>query len=147
MLFFGSVAKKGRGERNTSKLHSKREKSKFYNLWVISLGKNRDSVTIIGTILEIAVPAGATKTKIMFRAGLSSSLLNKYLDIILDAGFIRIENYRYYLTLRGREFLKRYRLFEERYIRAQKLLEALDCEHERLVRCYEKDRSCLNLTG
>ena len=39
----------------------------------------------------------------------------------------------YELTEQGREFLKQYRRFRERYVEAQKLLEALGCEREKLA--------------
>jgi predicted transcriptional regulator len=95
------------------------------------MGKNRDRVSIIAAILE-AVNLGSTKTRIMFNANLSFKLLEKYLNISIFAGFIRVEGSIYKLTSRGQEYLKQYKLFEERYLRAQKLLEALDCERERL---------------
>ena len=95
------------------------------------MGKNRDRISIIAAILE-AANMGETKTHIMFNANLSFTLLEKYLNISIFAGFIRNEGSIYKLTLRGQEFLKQYRLFEERYLRAQRMLEALDCERERL---------------
>ena len=77
------------------------------------LGKNRDRVSIVAAILE-AANSGASKTRIMLRANLSFSLLEKYLDVVLGAGFVRVAGCRYALTERGRGFLKRYRLFHER---------------------------------
>ena len=77
------------------------------------------------------------KTRIMFNANLSFSLLEKYLDVALVAGFVGIEGSRYHLTERGHEFLRQYRFFEDRYVRAQKLLESLVCERERLTRFCE----------
>jgi predicted transcriptional regulator len=103
------------------------------NLLVILLGKNRDRVSIVAAILE-AAHAGSSKTRIMFNANLSFCLLEKYLDVALGAGFIQLEGSRYLLTERGREFLKQYRFFEERYVRTQRLLETLVCERERLTR-------------
>jgi hypothetical protein len=37
------------------------------------------------------------------------------------------------LTEQGREFLQQYRTFHERYVRAQKSLEALNCEREKMA--------------
>jgi predicted transcriptional regulator len=91
------------------------------------LGKNRDRVSIVAAILE-AANLGASKTRIMFGANLSFSLLEKYLGVVLDADFVRVEDSRYVLTEHGREFLKQYRRFQERYVGAMKLLEALACE-------------------
>jgi predicted transcriptional regulator len=47
-------------------------------LLVVLLGKNRDRLSIVAAILE-AVNSGASKTRIMFSANLSFSLLEKYL--------------------------------------------------------------------
>jgi predicted transcriptional regulator len=69
----------------------------------------------------------------MLRANLSFNVLEKYLGVVLGAGFVRVEGCRYELTGSGREFLRQYRLFHERYVGAQKLLEALDCEREKLA--------------
>ena len=65
-------------------------------------------------------------------------LLEKYLSASVSAGFVRVEGSIYKLTLRGQEYLKQYKQFEERYIRAQKLLEALSNERERLSRSCEQ---------
>ena len=54
------------------------------------LGKNRDRVGIVAAILE-AAKGGASKTHIMFGANLSFSLLEKYLDVAVNSGFIRLE--------------------------------------------------------
>jgi predicted transcriptional regulator len=103
---------------------------------VVLLGKNRDRVSLVAAILE-AARLGASKTKIMFSAGLSFSLLEKYLDIVTCTGFVRMEGSRYVLTERGREFLRQYKNFEERYLRAEKLFDALISERERLTQYCE----------
>jgi predicted transcriptional regulator len=71
-----------------------------------------------------AANSGSTKTRIMFNANLSFMLLEKYLSVSVSAGFVRVEGPIYKLTVRGQEYLKQYKLFEERYIRASKRLEA-----------------------
>ncbi len=96
------------------------------------LGKNRDGVSILAAILEAASP-GTSKTRIMFRANLSFKLLEKYLNGAVGTGFVRVDGYRYELTEHGREFLKRYRSFHDRHVEAQKLFEALEYEHEKLL--------------
>jgi predicted transcriptional regulator len=101
------------------------------------MGKNRDRLSIVAAILE-AANSGASKTRIMFLANLSYNLLEKYLDVALKAEFVRAENYKYSLTQEGREFLKQYRHFEERYVRAQTLIETLNSERDKL------DLSCLS---
>jgi predicted transcriptional regulator len=99
---------------------------------VVFLGKNRDRVDIVAAILE-AANSGSSKTRIKIRANLSFGLLEKYLGVVLGAGFVRVEGCRYMLTEQGREFLKQYKLFNERYVGAEKLLEALDYEREKLA--------------
>jgi predicted transcriptional regulator len=96
------------------------------------MGKNRDRLNIVAAILE-AANFGASKTKIMFAANLSFSMLEKYLEIAVEAEFLQFDDYRYSLTERGREFLREYKNFEERYIRAQTLLESLDSERKKLT--------------
>jgi len=98
---------------------------------VVFLVKNRDRLSIVAAILE-ASRSGSIKTRIMFAANLSYSLLKKYLDVVLGAGFVRVEGSGYLLTERGREFLRQYKDFLERDVEAQKLLGALGCEHARL---------------
>ena len=100
------------------------------------MGKNRDRLSIIAAILE-AVNSGVSKTRVMFMANLSFSLLEKYLDVVVGAGFVRAKGCRYELTEHGREYLKQYKNYHERYVGVQKLLEALDCEHERLAHLCE----------
>ncbi len=96
------------------------------------MGKNRDRLSIIAAILE-AANSGASKTHIMFMANLSFSLLEKYLDVVVGAGFVRAKGYRYELTEHGREYLKQFKNFHERYLMAQKLLVALGSEHDKLA--------------
>jgi predicted transcriptional regulator len=73
---------------------------------VVLLGKNRDRLCIVAAILE-AANSGVSKTRVMFMANLSFKLLEKYLGVVLGAGFVRVEGCRYMLTERGREFLRR----------------------------------------
>ena len=96
------------------------------------MGKNRDRLSIIAAILE-AVNSGVSKTRILFMANLSFSLLEKYLDVVVGAGFVRAEGCRYEMTEHGREYLKQYKNFHARYVMAQKLLEALGCERDKLA--------------
>jgi predicted transcriptional regulator len=95
------------------------------------LGKNRDSLSIVAAVLE-AINPGTSKTRIMYQANLSFTVLKKYLDGVIQAGFVRVEASTYELTREGREFLRDYRKFYERYNDAQKLLEAAESEHDKL---------------
>ena len=103
------------------------------------MGKNRDRVSIIAAILEVSAQ-GASKTRIMFGANLSFSMLEKYLEVVLTSDFVRLEDSKYYLTERGRQYLKQYKQFETRYVEAQKLLEDLINERELFVRSCEGSR-------
>jgi len=100
------------------------------------LGKNRDRVSIVAAILK-AAHSGSNKTRIMSNANLSFSLLEKYLDVTINAGLVFAEGSKYKLTGRGQEFLNQYKIFEKRYAMAQKMLEALSIEREMLNRFCE----------
>jgi predicted transcriptional regulator len=95
------------------------------------LGKNRDRLSIIADVLEVA-KQGANKTRIMFIANLSFNLLEKYLDTAVEAELVKIENSKYTLTKKGWVYLKQYQHFHESYREAQKMLEVLGSERERL---------------
>jgi hypothetical protein len=69
----------------------------------------------------------------MFSANLSFSLLEKYLDVADRAGFLQINGSKYYLTELGQEFLREYKHFHERYSKAQRMLDSLGSERERLA--------------
>ena len=84
------------------------------------LGKNRDRLSIIAAILE-AANSGSCKTKIMFNANLSYKLLEKYLDICLQSGFVEANGTKYTLTEHGATILKQYKQLHERYTNAQKI--------------------------
>jgi len=110
---------------------------------VVCLGKYRDGLGIVAAILE-AVNSGASKTRIMFQANLSFSLLEKYLEVAGSSGFVHAGDGRYQLTDLGRDFLRDYRAFHERYDRARRSLESLSSERERLEHLcnrYSLDRS------
>lgn len=96
------------------------------------MGKNRNRLSIIANILESA-SEGTTKTGIMFGANLSFKLLKKYLELVVNAGFVQVDNSTYSLTDRGSKFLDRYHDFHRRYAKAQKLIEALGSEHTKLT--------------
>jgi predicted transcriptional regulator len=100
---------------------------------LFSLGKNRDKISIIGAILK-AAGSGATKTRIMTQANLSFSLLEKYLNVVTNAGFLQLIDYKYVVTDRGTQFLKDYQRFSERYDKAQRVMESLDTEREKLAK-------------
>jgi predicted transcriptional regulator len=105
---------------------------------VYIMGKNRDRLSIVAAILEAANP-GTSKTRIMFSANLSYSLLEKYLNIADRAGFLQTRGSKYHLTEHGQEFLREYKHFHERYYKAQRLLDSLGSERERLASLFDKN--------
>jgi predicted transcriptional regulator len=100
------------------------------------MGKNRDRLSIVADILEVTA-GGASKTHIMFAANLSFKLLEKYLRIVINAGFVQSGNGKYLITLRGRSYLDAYRLLYKRYINTQSQLIALDSEREKMAMLFE----------
>jgi predicted transcriptional regulator len=101
------------------------------------LGKNRDRLSIIATVLE-SVNSSAGKTKIMFSANLSFKLLEKYLDICLQDGFIAANGTKYTLTEHGTTFLKQYKQLQARYNNAQKMFNNIVSERNRLAQSCKK---------
>lgn len=99
----------------------------------VCLGKNRNRVDLVAAILDAAGGSGANKTRIMFAARLSFSLLEKYLAVVLRLGFVECRGSSYSLTPQGREFLLRYRRFQQQSNAAQKSLRKLGAERARLV--------------
>ena len=72
------------------------------------MGSHRDRLQIIADILSIARD-GARKTLIMYQANLSYSLLVRYLNEVLEAGFIVVnDDNTYHLTQNGQGFLERF---------------------------------------
>ncbi|NIN53172.1 MAG: hypothetical protein GTO23_08465 [Nitrososphaeria archaeon] len=86
------------------------------NPWSNSRPKRRDKLYIMAEILDIAKD-GALKTQIMYRANLSFTQLNDYLDFMLDIDLLKkvTRNGRdiYRSTEKGIDFLERYRQIAE----------------------------------
>jgi len=74
----------------------------------------------------------------MFGANLSFKLLEKYLEIVVSAGFVQIDDSVYILTDASRDFLREYGDFRERYVKVQKLNDESSSEYETMVRSFEK---------
>ena len=78
--------------------------------------KRRDKLFIMAEILDIA-KEGSLKTQIMYRANLSFTQLNDYLNFMLRIGLLEkiLENDReiYRATEKGVDFLQRYREITE----------------------------------
>ena len=100
--------------------------------------KNRDRLSLVAAILD-AASAGATKTRIMYMANLSYSLLEKYLETSIKLGFLGHEGSNYTLTETGRDFLKKYNHFIGRYSKGQNVLNNLINERIKLEQlCQER---------
>jgi len=86
-----------------------------------------------------SINSGANKTKIMFSANLSFKLLEKYLATVIDSGLVQMDGALYKLTKEGQEFVKKYYIYQERSISANKLLASLDFERKNLCVLYESN--------
>jgi predicted transcriptional regulator len=95
------------------------------------LGKYRDRVSLIAALLS-AAGSGSNKTRIMFGANLSFKLLEKYLETSIKLGFLQLNGAIYHVTTDGRNFLKRYLAFQERYVKAQENLDEISVERAHL---------------
>jgi len=86
------------------------------NPWGSSSSKRRDKLYIIAEILEIS-REGTLKTQIMYRANLSFTQLNDYLEFMLRIALLdkNRENDKevYRATGKGMDFLQRYREITE----------------------------------
>ncbi len=102
----------------------------------IFLGKHRDRLDIIVDILKVA-KYGSTKTNIMLKANLSYDLLEKYLELAVKYGFVRLNSKNYQLTDNGKKFLYRYIYFLNRYSKVQGLISDLDCERKMIEQIVE----------
>ncbi|HZA43324.1 MAG TPA: winged helix-turn-helix domain-containing protein [Nitrososphaeraceae archaeon] len=72
--------------------------------------KNRARNDIIAMILEAAQGRGTSKTKIMFKAYLSTNQLREYLSELLDNGLVKYDEDRktYQITHKGERYLELY---------------------------------------
>ena len=104
---------------------------------VVLLSRYRDRLCIVAAILA-AASSGSSKTRIMFSANLSFKLLEKYLGLVVSAGFVQVDGSVYLLTESGREFLRQYNDFRERYTKVQELVETLGSEHAKLARLLKR---------
>ncbi|UCE57351.1 MAG: hypothetical protein JSW19_03025 [Candidatus Bathyarchaeota archaeon] len=70
----------------------------------------RDRIKIIAEILQVA-RNGVKKTRIMYQCNLSYLQTKKFLNFLLETGFLRIGN-SYHTTEKGFRFLQTYRTLE-----------------------------------
>ncbi|MBS7635391.1 hypothetical protein KEJ34_07940 [Candidatus Bathyarchaeota archaeon] len=100
------------------------------------MSKYRDRLRIIADILT-AVDSRAKKTKIMYGANLSHSLLEKYLDETLMIGFLKLNGNEYEVTEKGKLFLEKYAEFSAKCSSIKKELNGLRFEREILEKMCE----------
>jgi predicted transcriptional regulator len=67
--------------------------------------KNRGRLDIAVDVLS-AAESGVCKTRIMVLANLSQLLLERYLKIVIDGGFLRVGDSHYEVTEKGRKLLE-----------------------------------------
>ncbi len=87
--------------------------------------KYRRKIDIVADILNVA-KNGARKTQIMYKGNLSYKLLNKYLNMLIEANLIEPEDdSNYVITLKGAEFLEIFKQYKQRYGRVSKQISLL----------------------
>ena len=75
-------------------------------MWMVCIMQRRCKFDIIVAILDV-VSSSATKTKIVYDANLNFNLAAKYLDLLQERKFIRINDNVYEITSEGKTFLKK----------------------------------------
>lgn len=106
------------------------------------MSKYRDKLRIVADILSIADDR-AKKTRIMYQANLSYRLLCRYLDQVVDAELVKLEDSdRYVLTAKGREFLTRHGEYSKRCKSLEKQSNHVNNEKVALERmCFNVERA------
>lgn len=95
--------------------------------------KYRSRIDIIADVLKIAA-TGAKKTRIMYIANLSHSLLEKYLTDAIKVGFVTAVDGGFETTEKGHSFLEKYSQFSSKYATLTSQLEDMKFEMEILER-------------
>jgi len=106
------------------------------------MGSYRDRLQIIADVLLIA-SGRARKTRIMYQANLSYRLLCRYLDEVLDAGLIRLEDDDCYaLTAKGKEFLGKHEEYAKRCESLEEKLNHINSEKTVLEKmCFSRGKA------
>lgn len=73
---------------------------------MVRIMQRRCKFDIIVAILDV-VSSSATKTKIVYDANLNFNLATKYLDLLQERKFIRINGNVYGITSEGKTFLEK----------------------------------------
>lgn len=103
--------------------------------------KYRCRIEIIADILLSAAGGATKKTRIMYAANLSHTLLAKYLTEIISLGLLRLSDIGYEVTEKGFLFLDKYERFSSRFSRIQKEMDTVMMERRDL------EDMCLSMAG
>ena len=105
--------------------------------------KNRSSLEIVHDMLSVAT-VSSRKTRILYDAHLNFRLLEKYLKILLENDLLKIvDDSCYLVTLKGKNFLLKYKEYVERCKRISE--EINDIRKEKLVlknMCLNNELNC-----
>lgn len=86
------------------------------------MAKYRSRLEIVADVLGV-VSGGAKKTKIMYQANLSYSLLIRYLKDVIDMGLVKMKDGNTYgLTEKGFDFLEEFKGYRERRVEVEEQL-------------------------
>lgn len=94
--------------------------------------KYRRRIEIIADILLSAASGATKKTRIMYAANLSYTLLEKYLTEVISLGLLRLSDDGYEVTEKGFIFLEKYERFSSRFSRIQKEMQIAISERKDL---------------
>ena len=100
--------------------------------------KYRSRIDIVADVLKTAA-TGAKRTRIMYIANLSHSLLKKYLADAIKVGFVAAVDGGFETTEKGHSFLEKYSQFSSKYTTLTSQLEDMRFEMEILERMCRPD--------
>ena len=101
---------------------------------------NRDSVDIMASFLE-AASHGSSSTEIMKSSNLSWDVFKKYRKYALLADFLRSSYSNYEVTEKGQLFLQNYKETAQKYVEAQKLIDQLKSERNKLTMTFLEENN------
>lgn len=79
-----------------------------HRLFLQPKGNRRDRLVILSAMLTFAA-RGVCKTELMYKVGLSSAQLDRYIPVLVKSELLEVSNHRkkamYTTTVKGRSFL------------------------------------------
>lgn len=103
--------------------------------------KYRDRLDIIADILKV-VRDGARKTRIMYMANLSYTLLTRYLTDVIKMGLVKMETGKTYeLTDKGSNFLQEFKRYRKHQVKVEELQNDIKAEEATLIDRFLNDKS------